>query len=101
MGTIGRWIGRLLLGMLRGFLIVAAIGLVGGIALVYATTHALPGTGQWALLVALTIVAGFLGAVIALAWELSHLGHVRHIVRQVRHPDHGREQDQGQDHSAA
>jgi hypothetical protein len=87
--------------MLRGFLILAAIGLVGGIGLVYATTHALPNAGQWALLIALTIVAGLLGAVAALAWELSHLGHIRHIARQVRHSDHGHEQDQGQDHSAA
>ena len=87
MRSIGRWIGRLLLGMLRGFLIVAAIGLVGGIGLVYGTTRQLPGAGQWTLLVALTIVAGFLGAVMALAWELSRLGYVRHLHKRVGKPD--------------
>jgi hypothetical protein len=87
----------LLLGMVRGFLVVAAIGLIGGFGLVYGTTHKLPDAGQWTLLVALTIVAGLLGAMITLVWELSHLGHVRHIYKQVRNPEH----DHDHTHDAA
>jgi xanthine dehydrogenase YagT iron-sulfur-binding subunit len=63
--------------LLLGFLIAAVLGLIGGLGLAFATTHQLPGAGQWTFLIVLTIVAGLLGAVIALAWEISRLGHVR------------------------
>jgi hypothetical protein len=96
MRTIGRWIGELLLSLLRGFLIVGGIGLVGGIALVYASTRALPNTGEWFLIVALTVVAGLFGATVALAWRLSHLGQLRQLGKQPRRPEHGSDGQHGE-----
>ncbi len=96
MRTIGRWIGEMLLSLLRGFLIVGAIGLVGGIGLVYVSTHALPSAGEWFLIAALTIVAGLFGATVALAWRLSHLGHLRQLTKQAHGDEHGPDGKRGE-----
>jgi hypothetical protein len=48
-----------------------------------------PRTGDWFLIGALVLTAGVLGAVSMLAWQLSHLGEVAHLVKSAS--EHERE----------
>jgi xanthine dehydrogenase YagT iron-sulfur-binding subunit len=71
----------------RGFLIMAMIGLLGGIGLVYGTTQALPTPADWAVIVTVTLVAGLLGAAIVPAWELIRLSRGHHLSKPVDKPN--------------
>jgi hypothetical protein len=85
MSAIGRWFRHLFGAMMRGCLVLAALALAGAVGLVYEVTRALPTTGEWALIAALVVVAGALGAAIMLVWQLSHIDHLRALA-------HAREQ---------
>lgn len=92
MGGIGKWFRHLVTGMVQGCLIVAlAAAIISSVATLVAT-HRLPSGWVLTLVVAIVITAGLLGAVAALAWRLSHIGEIVHVVgeiseHQMRKPD--------------
>jgi hypothetical protein len=88
---IERWARHLAVAMVRGCLVMAAVGLVASLGLVYGATRALPsGSGEWTLVAALVVTAGCLGAAVALVWRLSHLGELAHLARSAGAPERER-----------
>jgi hypothetical protein len=77
--TIGTVFGRMFRALLIWGIVVGAIA-TGWFSL---TAHRLPHTGEWGLVGGIAIIAGLLGMMSTLVWELSHLGtisrHLRHV----------------------
>jgi hypothetical protein len=81
--TIGIVFGRMFRALIAWGLII------GGVATAWFSysSHHLPRNGEWGLIITIAIVAGLLGMMSTLVWELSHLGT---ISRAIRH--HGEHQ---------
>ncbi len=81
MRQVGHFFAELFGKMLR-WLLGWAIVIGGLVTLGFSLkSHQLPTAPEWTLIVLITIIAGMLGMVSALAWELTHIGAVVHFVR--------------------
>lgn len=80
---IGKWFRHLVTGMAQGCLIVAVAAAVISSAATVIATHKLPSGWILTLIVAIVITAGLLGAVATLAWRLSHIGEIVHVVGEI------------------
>lgn len=83
MGGIGKWFRHLVTGMVQGCLILAITAAVVASVATMVATHQLPSGWVLALIGAIVITAGLLGAVATLAWRLSHIGELVHVVGEI------------------
>lgn len=83
MRGIGKWFWHLITGMVQGCLILAAAAAVISSAATLIATHRLPSGWVLALTIAIVITSGLLGAVATLAWRLSHIGEIAHVVGEI------------------
>ncbi len=89
MQKIGQTIGTVFSRMFRNLIIVGLVVGAIGTAWFSITAHRLPLASEWGLVGGLTLVAGLLGAMATLVWELSHIGQISRAVRQGHHPKQG------------
>lgn len=85
-----KWLGQIIRSMTKGCGVLAllsgVITLVGTV--IFSKNHQFPPSGcTLTLLFAIMIISGLLGAVAALAWRLSHIEELLHVVEEVT--DHG------------
>ncbi len=74
---IGIIIGRMFRALIAWGLIIGGIA-TGWFSL---TSHRMPRNSEWGLIIGIAIVAGLLGMMSALVWELSHLGTISRALR--------------------
>lgn len=77
--SIGIVFGRMMRALLIWGIIVGAIA-TGWFSL---TAHHLPRAGEWGLVAAIAVIAGLLGMMSTLVWELSHLGTISRHLRRI------------------
>ncbi|MGH2486973.1 MAG: hypothetical protein ACRDHE_13265 [Ktedonobacterales bacterium] len=83
-----KWLGHIIRSMTKGCGVLALLSGVVTLLATFVATHKFPPSGvTLALLFAIMIVSGLLGAVAALAWRLSHIEELLHVVEEVT--DHG------------
>jgi hypothetical protein len=80
--TIGVVFGRMMRALLMWGIIVGALA-TGWFSL---TARRLPTASEWGLVAGIAIVAGLLGTMSTLVWELSHLGTISRHLRHVHEP---------------
>lgn len=83
MNGIGKWFRHLITGMIQGCLVLAVAAAIISSAATLIATHRLPSGWVLALTVAIVITSGLLGAVATLAWRLSHIGEIAHVVGEI------------------
>lgn len=83
MSGIGKWLRHLITGMVQGCLVLAVAAAIISSAATLIATHSLPSGWVLALTVAIVITSGLLGAVATLAWRLSHIGEIAHVVGEI------------------
>lgn len=83
MRGIGKWFWHLITGMVQGCLVLAVAAAVISSAATLIATHKLPSGWVLALTIAIVITSGLLGAVATLAWRLSHIGEIAHVVGEI------------------
>lgn len=83
MGGIGKWFWHLVTGMVQGCLILAVVAAVISSVATLVATHRLPSGWVLALIAAIVVTSGLLGAVATLAWRLSHIGEIVHVVGEI------------------
>ena len=82
-----KWFGHIIRAMAKGCSVLALLAGVLTLAGTFVFTHKFPHRWTLAMLFAIMIVSGLLGAVGALAWRLSHIEELVHVVGEVT--DHG------------
>ena len=92
MNGIMHGIGDAIAKMVRALLVWGVVAGAAGIGWVALQSHRAPVTAEWVLIGVLALIAGLLGAMSMLAWELSHIGQISRAVRsaQSRSVDHTR-----------
>jgi len=86
MGKVRHWLWHIVTGMVQGCLVLAILSAIVSIAVTSFAMHRLPQGVTLALIVAIVIVSGLLGAVGMLAWRLSHVSELVHLAEEVTHP---------------
>ncbi|HEX6816804.1 MAG TPA: hypothetical protein VF120_00375 [Ktedonobacterales bacterium] len=81
------WLGHIIRSMTKGCGVLALLSGVLTLAGTYLATNKFPHGWTLTMLFAIMIISGLLGAVGALAWRLSHIGELVHVVEEVT--DHG------------
>ncbi|HEV2462044.1 MAG TPA: hypothetical protein VGS80_27130 [Ktedonobacterales bacterium] len=76
MGPITRWFRHLVGSMLRGCVVLALFAALVAVGASLVVSRSLPTGITLFFTLAIVFVSGLLGAVGALAWQLSHIGHV-------------------------
>lgn len=82
-----KWLGHIIRSMTKGCGVLALLSGVVTLAATFLATHKFPHGWTLTLLLVIMIVSGLLGAVAALAWRLSHIEELLHVVEEVT--DHG------------
>jgi hypothetical protein len=90
MGHVFRSIGAIIMRMFRSLLFWAVIAGGGAIGWVALASHQMPNITEWGLVATVAIIAGLLGAVSTLAWELTHIKQLTQAVRaaHARYAEH-------------
>jgi hypothetical protein len=86
MGPIGRWFRHLIGSMLRGCVVLALLATLGADGASLVVSRSLPTGLTLYFTVAIVFVSGLLGAIGALAWQLSHIGHVLELAHSHSAP---------------
>jgi hypothetical protein len=82
-----KWLGHIVRSMTKGCGVLALLSGVVTLAGTFLVTHKFPHGWTLTLLLVIMIISGLLGAVAALAWRLSHIEELLHVVEEVT--DHG------------
>jgi hypothetical protein len=80
-GTLVRWIVRVVRRIVLAFVGTAVLTVAGGIGVVYASAHTMPVPAGWALIAVVALVLGLLVAGGVAAWSV-----VSAVLRFARHP---------------
>lgn len=83
MGAIGRYLGHVIIAMVKGFVMMVVVSGIICVGVVFAVTspHRLPHNNiELALIVVIAGLSGLLGAAIALIWRLTHITELTHAV---------------------
>lgn len=81
------WFGHIIRSMTKGCGVLALLSGVLTLAGTFLFQHTFPHGWTLILLLGIMVVSGLLGAVGALAWRLSHIEELVHVVEEVT--DHG------------
>ncbi len=82
--TIGTVLGRMVKALFVWGIIVGAVA-TGWFSL---NAHRLPAAGEWGLVITIAVIAGLLGMMATLVWELSHLGYISRKIRERQEQRH-------------
>lgn len=82
-----KWLGHIIRSMTKGCGVLALLSGVVTLVATFLVQKSLPHGWTLTLLLVIMIISGLLGAVAALAWRLSHIEELLHVVEEVT--DHG------------
>lgn len=88
MGRIARYFGSLFFSVAKGCLLTALVAGVLATATVLLLSRQLPTTADFTLIVVIVVLAGVVGAAIALIWRMTHIPDLINAVNHANDQQH-------------